>query len=89
LQQLIGTSTEPIVIAVDEHIERRGGRKIKAIGCYRDACRSTKNFVVRCFGLKWITVMLLKQPSWNSRLFALPFLTILAPSQKANEKVLD
>lgn len=85
LQKLIGTSTDPVVIAVDEHIERRSGRKIKAIGCYRDACRSTKKFVVRCFGLKWLTVMLLKQPSWHKRLLALPFLTILAPSEKSNK----
>jgi hypothetical protein len=85
LKQLISNLTGPLVIAVDEHIERRRGRKIKAIGCYRDAVRSSQKHLVKCFGLKWITVMVLKQYSWVPRLLALPFLTILAPSEKANK----
>jgi hypothetical protein len=86
LQQLMAGMTGPLVIAVDEHIERRHGRKIKAIGCYRDAVRSSQRHIVKCFGLKWITVMVLKQYSWIPRLLALPFLTILASSEKANKK---
>jgi len=86
LKQLTSRMTAPLVIAIDEHIERRRGRKIKAIGCYRDAVRSSQNHLVKCFGLKWITVMVLKQYSWIPRLLALPFLTILAPSEKANKK---
>ena len=86
LRLLIGSTNGPVVIAVDEHIERRSSRKIKAVGCYRDAVRSSQNFIVRCFGLKWITVMVLKQYPWVPRLLALPFLTILAPSEKANKQ---
>ena len=86
LAQLIGKMTDPLVIAIDEHIERRRGRKIKAIGCYRDAVASSQNYITKCFGLKWITVMVLKQYSWIPRLLALPFLTVLAPSEKANKK---
>lgn len=86
LQLLIGSGTGTVAIAVDETVERRRGRKIKATGCYRDAVRSSQNFLVRCFGLKWITVMVLKQFSWSSRVLALPFMTILAPSEKANKK---
>ena len=29
--------TGHLVIAVDDHVERRGGKKIEAKGCYRDA----------------------------------------------------
>lgn len=86
LEQLLGPEDETLVIAVDEHLERRRGRKIKAKGYYRDAVRSTKNCVVKSSGLKWITVMVLKKLPWHTRLFALPFMTILAPSKKANEK---
>lgn len=86
LEQLIGAEDETLVIAVDEHIERRRGRKIKAKGYYRDAVRSTKKSIVKCSGLNWITVMVLKKLPWHSRLFALPFMTILAPSREANEK---
>jgi hypothetical protein len=49
----------PLIIAVDETIERRKGEKIKAKGCYRDAVRSTEKVVVKCFGLKWISMMLI------------------------------
>ena len=86
LDQLLGPEDETLIIAVDEHLERRRGKKIKAKGYYRDAVRSTKKCVVKCSGLKWITVMVLKKLPWHSRLFALPFMTILAPSKKANEK---
>ena len=39
-------STSPILIAVDETIERRKGKHIKAKGCYRDAVRSSHSNVV-------------------------------------------
>jgi hypothetical protein len=37
-------------------------------------------------GLKWISMMLLVPCAWRSRPWALPFLTVLAPSRAANEK---
>ncbi|OGT34678.1 MAG: hypothetical protein A3C44_05635 [Gammaproteobacteria bacterium RIFCSPHIGHO2_02_FULL_39_13] len=75
----------PILIVVDDTIERRSGKKIKAKGCYRDACRSTQKLVVKCFGLKWVCLMLVVPLPWCTRPWALPFMTILAPSKKANE----
>ena len=44
----------PIVLGADDTVERRSGRQITAKGCYRDAVRSTKKHVIRCFGLKWV-----------------------------------
>ena len=41
----MSNKNEPLVIAVDEHIERRRGRKIKAIGCYCDAVCAHKKHV--------------------------------------------
>jgi hypothetical protein len=74
----------PLVIEVDETIERRKGQQIKAKGRYRDAVRSTKGTVVKCYGLKWIRLMLLVPLPWSTRPWALPFLTRLAPSKRAN-----
>ncbi|QBQ55051.1 hypothetical protein E3U44_11405 [Nitrosococcus wardiae] len=76
----------PIIIAVDETLERRKGKMIKAKGCYRDAVRSTERRVVKCFGLKWICMALIIPLPWNERPWALPFLTVLAPSKAANER---
>jgi DDE superfamily endonuclease len=76
----------PVLVGIDETIERRRGRKIQAKGVYRDAVRSTEKHVVKCLGLKWISMMLLVPLPWSSRPWALPFLTVLAPSRAANEK---
>lgn len=74
----------PLIIAADETIERRTGDKIRAKGVWRDAVRSSKKHVVHCFGLRWISMMLLVPVPWSTRLWALPFLTVLAPSEKTN-----
>ena len=67
----------PIVLGADDTVERRSGRQITAKGCYRDAVRSTKKHVIRCFGLKWVVMMLLVPVPWARRVWALPFLTAL------------
>jgi hypothetical protein len=59
---LVGVVVSPgatIVLGADDTIERRSGRQIKAKGCYRDAVRSSRKHVVKCFGLKWVSMMLL------------------------------
>jgi DDE superfamily endonuclease len=72
-----------IVLGADDTVERRSGRKIAAKGCYRDAVRSTKNHVIRCFGLKWVSMMLLVPEPGRRRVWALPFLTALGwPARK-------
>jgi DDE superfamily endonuclease len=44
------------ILPIDETLERRQGRRIKAKGDYRDAVRSTPQQVVKCLGLKWIRI---------------------------------
>lgn len=76
----------PILVAVDETLERRRGKNIKAKGLYRDAVKSSQSHVVTSFGLKWECMMLIVPLPWCRRPWALPFLTLLAPSKKSNEK---
>lgn len=76
------TSDRVLVFGMDETLERRRGEQIKAKGIYRDAVRSSKSHFVKCSGLRWICVMLLTPISWAGRIWALPFLTILAPSER-------
>jgi hypothetical protein len=72
-----------VVLGADDTVERRSGRKITAKGCYRDAVRSTKKHVIRCFGLKWVSMMLLVPVPWAQRVWALPFFTALCwPAEK-------
>jgi DDE superfamily endonuclease len=83
LVRLLPSGCLPMV-GVDETLERRQGKRIKAKGIYRDAVRSSRHRVVKCFGLKWICWMLIVPLPWSSRPWALPFLTLLAPSEQAN-----
>jgi hypothetical protein len=72
----------PVIIGIDETIERRWGRKIKARGIYRDPVRSSRGHFVKASGLRWISVMLLAPIPWAGGVWALPFLTTLAPSER-------
>ena len=72
----------PLVVGVDETIERRWGAKIAAKGRYRDAVRSSKDYFVQVRGLRWLCLMLLVPLPWAGRAWALPFRTILAPSAR-------
>lgn len=72
----------PVVIGLDETIERRWGSKIKARGIYRDPVRSSHGHFVKASGLRWITVTLLAPIPWAQRVWALPFVTALAPSER-------
>jgi hypothetical protein len=76
----------PIILGADDTVERRSGRKINAKGCYRDAVRSSKSHVIHCFGLKWVSMMLLVAVPWSRRVWALPFLTTLCwPADKHHQ----
>jgi hypothetical protein len=79
------SSDETIVIGIDETIERRRGKKIRARGIYRDPVRSSKSHFVKTSGLRWISMMLLVNIPWAMRIWALPFFTVLAPSERYYE----
>ena len=76
----------PLVFGLDDTIERRRGKKIKAKGIYRDPVRSSKSHFVKTSGLRWLSMMLLVKISWAQRVWALPFLTVLAPSERYHEE---
>jgi hypothetical protein len=72
----------PLLIGVDETLERRWGKKIAAKGIYRDPVRSTHERFVKASGLRWVCLMLLVPVPWAGRVWALPFLSVLAPSER-------
>ncbi len=73
---------DPLVVGIDETVERRWGKTIAAKGIYRDPVRSTHENFVKSSGLRWVCVMLLVEIPWASRAWALPFLSALAPSER-------
>ena len=72
----------PLIVGIDETLERRYGKKIAARGVYRDPVRSTHETFVKSSGLRWVCAMLLVEIPWASRAWALPFLSALAPSER-------
>ena len=71
-----------VVIGIDDTIERRWGAQIKARGIYRDPVRFSKGHFVKTSGLRWLSLMVAVPIPWAGRTWALPFLTILAPSSR-------
>lgn len=73
-----------LVMGIDDTIERRWGNRIAARGIYRDPVRSSRSHVVKASGLRWLSLMLLVPIPWANRVWAMPFLTVLAPSERYN-----
>ena len=76
----------PLILGLDDTIERRTGKKISARGIYRDPVRSSQGHFVKAGGLRWLSLMLLTPIPWANRIWALPFLTALVPSQRYHEE---
>ena len=76
----------PLVVGVDETLERRQGKKIAAKGIYRDPVRSSHTHFVKTSALRWVCLTLLAPIPWASRVWALPFLSALAPSERYSKE---
>jgi hypothetical protein len=71
-----------VVLGLDDTIERRRGEQITAKGIYRAPVRSSHTHLVKVSGLRWLACMLLVPLAWADRVWALPFLTVLYPSER-------
>lgn len=86
---LLGSALAPtgsIVLGLDDTIERRRGKKIKAQGISRDPVRSSHAHVVKASGVRWLCLLLLVERPWAARVWALPFLTALCPSERSDQE---
>jgi DDE superfamily endonuclease len=77
---------EPVIVGLDDTIERRRGAKIAAKGIYRDPVRSSKGHFVKTSGLRWVSLQLLARVPWAQQVWALPFFTVLAPSERYHQE---
>lgn len=87
LQQLVSVFAPGgvLVMGIDDTIERRRGKRITARGIYRDPVRSSDSYFVKTSGLRWLSLMLLVDIPWAQRVWALPFFTVLAPSERHDQ----
>src|SRR4029453_6624519 len=75
-----------VLFGLDDTIERRRGDHITAKGIYRDPVRSSHAHMVKASGLRWLGCMLLTPIAWANRVWALPCLTVLCPSERFYEQ---
>ena len=76
----------PLVIGLDDTLERRRGTKITAKGIDRDPVRSSHSHFVKASGLRWLWLMRLAPVPFAGATWALPFLTVLAPSERFHQE---
>lgn len=73
---------DPLLLVIDETLERRAGRRIRYKSWYHDAVRLTVPSSNVALGLRWQCLALLTPVPWSRELWALPFMVIPTPSAK-------
>jgi hypothetical protein len=86
LQEAFVPEGEPLVVAVDDSVERRRGGRIRDKGIWRDAVRSSRGFFVKVAGLRWLSLQVVVRPGFARRTWGLPFLTLLSRSEQADAR---
>ena len=77
----------PLLLVIDETLERRWGRKIKYKGWFRDPIRSTVSRVNQTLGIRWIVLAVVVPVPWSTRWWALPFMTLPTLSPKTSARL--
>ena len=78
---------EPLVILLDETLERRRGRRIEYQSWFRDPVRSEGSRKVHCRGIRWLCACLLVRVPWSTRPWALPFFVVPVLAKKVCERL--
>jgi hypothetical protein len=77
----------PLVIVVDDTLERRQSRKLPYRGLFRDPVRSTRAQVQFTWGVRWLCFALVVPVPGCRRRWALPFLVLPLLSEKTCERL--
>ena len=87
LVQTFGASGGSLTFVIDETLERRWGRRINKRGHYRDPLASSRKRTVSTSGLRWVVVTLVITPPWTTRCWALPVLSVPAPTPQVSARL--
>ena len=87
LVQTFDAAGGSLTFVIDETLERRWGRRISKRGHYRDPLASSRKRTVSTSGLRWIVLTLVITPPWNNRCWALPILSVPAPTPQVSERL--
>lgn len=74
----------PLILLMDETLERRRSDQIRYVGCFRDSARSGLRHLVTSFGIRWICLAVAVPVPWSRRRWALPFMVVPVRSKRVN-----
>jgi hypothetical protein len=77
----------PLILIIDDTLERRQGRKIRYKGTFYDAVRSTVHKANISLGIRWVCLAALVPVPWSPRLWALPFMVVPGLSAKTSTQL--
>ncbi len=77
----------PLLLVIDDTLERRYGRHVAYRARYHDPVRSASGHVVTTSGVRWLCVCALVRVPWSSRPWALPFLTVPYPTPAVSARL--
>ena len=77
----------PLLLLIDETLERRRGRQIRYKGWFCNAVRTTAAKVATSLGIRWLCLAILVPVPWSSRPWALPFMVVPALSAQIAERL--
>ena len=77
----------PLILLIDDTLERRRGRKIKYKGWFRDPIWATARHVAKSLDIRWLCVAVVVLVSWNHRPWGLPFMSIPALGPKTSAQL--
>lgn len=80
-------ANDPLILLIDETIERRKGEKIGYKSWFRDPVRSSGRHLSAVMGIRWVCLALLVPLPWSQRPWALPFAVVPALSQEASQRL--
>ena len=78
---------QPLLVLIDETLERRQGKKISSKGWFRDAVRSTAQKGAVSLGIRWWCLCRLVAVPWSRRPWALPFVVVPVLSEKTTKRL--
>lgn len=77
----------PLIILLDETLERRAGRQIEYQSWFRDPVRSEGSRKVHCRGIRWLCACLLVPVPGSQRPWALPFFVVPVLAAKVCQRL--
>lgn len=84
----VGLEAEaPLVLLIDETLERRRSGHLKHISAWRDPVRSSLRHVSTVLGIRWLVLAVVVRVPWSTRAWALPFMVVPARSPKTSERL--